>query len=588
MHLSQLFSTTLREAPGEAETASHRWLLRAGFIRPLGAGLYSLMPLGFRAARKIEALIREEMNAIGGQEMLMPVIHPADLWKETGRYYQIGDEMGRFTDRVGRDMVLAMTHEEVVADLVRREVKSYRQLPMLVYHIQTKWRDDPRPRAGLIRVREFSMKDSYSLDADWDGLDKQYKAHYQAYFNIFARVGLPVIAVASDTGMMGGKLAHEFMYLTPIGEDTLILCDCCGYTANRQVARVGKPAASKAPALPIEKVHTPNINTIKGLAEFLNVPASQTAKAVFMVASVSEGEETVEKFVFAVVRGDMDVNETKLANAVKAKELRPAREEEIRAVGAAPGYASPVGLPANPSVIIVVDDAIPASPNLVAGANDDHYHLRNTNYGRDYTANIVADIVTANAGSECARCGSPMRAERGVEVGNIFKLGTRYTEALNATFTDKDGQNQPVIMGSYGIGVGRLLACVAEHYNDENGLLWPVSVAPYHVHLVSLPGGEEAAANLYAELNRSGVEVLWDDRDERAGVKFKDADIIGLPLRITVSERSLKNGGVELKARTAKEAQVVAVSEVLAKVKAEIGELENALRQKVKPVAYKE
>jgi prolyl-tRNA synthetase len=585
--MTQLFGQTLREAPAEAETASHRWLLRAGFIRPLGAGLYSLLPLGFRAAAKIEQIIRDEMNAIGGQELLLPVIHPADLWKETGRYFQIGAEMGRFKDRASRDMVLAMTHEEVVADLARREIRSYRQLPQLVYHIQTKWRDDPRPRAGLIRVREFTMKDSYSLDADWDGLDRQYRAHYQAYFNIFHRAGLPVVAVRSDTGMMGGKLAHEFMYLTPIGEDTLILCDACGYTANRQVARFRKPAAPAEAALPLEKVATPGVNTIQGLAQFLNVPTAKTAKAVFLMATVTEGDADMEKFIFAVVRGDMEVNETKLANAVRAKELRPAREAEIRAVGASPGYASPIGLDAS-RITIVIDDAIPGSPNLVAGANEDGYHLLNTNYPRDYNAHVVADIAAADEGYSCADCGATLRAARGVEVGNIFKLGARYTEALGATFLDKDGQSKPILMGSYGIGVGRLLACVAEHYHDADGLRWPISVAPHHVHLVSLPGGEAAAAQAYQELRGAGVEVLWDDRDERAGVKFKDADIIGLPLRVTVSERALKAGGAELKRRAENSSAVVPLDSLVARVREEIAMLQAELEKRVVTVEFKE
>ncbi len=587
MRQSQLFSTTLREVPSEAEVDSHRWLLRAGFIRPLAAGLFSLMPLGKRAVAKIEAVIRAGMNAIGGQELSMPVVHPADLWRETGRWYQIGDEMGRFRDRAGRDMVLAMTHEEVVADLVRKEIRSYRQLPLLVYHLQTKWRDDPRPRAGLIRVREFTMKDSYSLDADWDGLDKQYRAHYQAYFDIFRRCGLDVIAVKSDVGMMGGQLAHEFMYLTPIGEDTLILCDACGYTANRQVARLRKPAAAPAEPLPLEKVATPGVNTIQGLADFLNISAAQTAKAVFMVAAVSDGDQTVDKFVFAVVRGDMDVNETKLANVVRAKDLRPAREDEIRAVGAAPGYASPIGLDPR-RILLVVDDAVPSSPNLVAGANETGYHLRHTNYGRDYTAALVADIVAADDGSACPDCGAPLRAARGVEVGNIFKLGTRYTEALGANFLDKDGQSRPVIMGSYGIGVGRLLACVAEQYHDDNGLIWPLSVAPFAVHLLALPGGEAAAETLYQALQAAGVEVLFDDRDERAGVKFKDADLIGLPLRVTVSERALKNGGAELKPRPSKDSRIVPLDQVVATVQGEISSLQAALDQRVVPVPFRE
>ncbi|MCS7040845.1 MAG: proline--tRNA ligase, partial [Caldilineales bacterium] len=328
--MSNLFAQTLREAPADAELRSHQLLVRAGYVRQLSAGIFSLLPLGKRSIAKIENIMREEMDAIGGQEMEMPVVHPAELWQETGRWYQIGPEMGRFKDAGGRDMVLAMTHEEVVTDLVRNIIHSYRQLPALVYHIQTKWRDEVRSRGGLIRVREFTMKDSYSLDADWEGLDKQYWAHYQAYFNIFRRCGLEVIAVESDVGMMGGKQAHEFMYLTPIGEDTLILCDACGYTANRQVARFRKPPATAEAALPLEKVATPGVNTIQGLAQFLNVPTAKTAKAVFLMATVTEGDADVEKFIFAVVRGDMEVNETKLANAVRAKELRPAREAEIR------------------------------------------------------------------------------------------------------------------------------------------------------------------------------------------------------------------------------------------------------------------
>jgi prolyl-tRNA synthetase len=389
--------------------------------------------------------------------------------------------------------------------------------------------------------------------------------------------------------MMGGKMAHEFMYLTPIGEDTLILCGACGYTANRQVARFRKAMPAPAQPLPLEKVATPGVNTIKGLADFLNVSTSQTAKAVFMVASIPEGEVTADKFVFAVIRGDMEVNETKVANAVKAKELRPARDEEIRAIGAAPGYASPIGLPAvTPPIILLVDDAIPNSLNLVAGANEDGYHLLNTNYGRDYTAHIVADIAAAEEGHTCPKCGSRLQASRGVEVGNIFKLGTRYSEALGATFLDQDGQSRPVIMGSYGIGVGRLMACVAEHAHDENGLIWPVSVAPYHVHLVSLPGGESQAEQLYRDLTTANIEVLFDDRNERAGVKFKDADIIGLPVRVTVSERSLTSGGVELKRRTDKAASTVPLASARQRVKEALQELENDLRKRAVTVPYRE
>lgn len=370
MRMSRLFSQTLRDVPAEAEIPSHQLLLKAGLVRPLAAGIYSYLPLGRRAITKIENIIREEIDAIGGQEITMPVVHPADIWKETGRWYQVGPEMARFKDRAQRDMVLGMTHEEIIADLIRQEIRSYRQLPCLLYQIQTKFRDEPRSRGGLIRVREFTMKDSYSLDADWEGLDTQYRAHYQAYFNIFHRCHLPVVAVQSDVGMMGGEMAHEYMYLAPIGEDTLVLCDACGYAANRQVAQVQKAAPASEKPVPAEKVATPGVATIDALATYLKLPTSRTAKAVFFVAAIadtSEGETVRQRFVFAVVRGDMELNETKLANVLGARELRPAQEDEIRAVGAEPGYASPIDLK-HDRLLIVVDDLIPLSPNLVAGA----------------------------------------------------------------------------------------------------------------------------------------------------------------------------------------------------------------------------
>lgn len=565
MRLSKLFSQTLREVPAEAEVRSHQLLLRAGFLRPLAAGIFSYLPLGQRTAQKIEQIMREEIDAIGGQEVEMPVVHPATLWQETNRWYEIGSEMGRFKDKNERDMVLAMTHEEVVADLLRGEIQSYRQLPALIYHIQTKWRDDPRPRAGLIRAREFVMKDSYSLDIDEEGLDRQYRAHYQAYFNIFNRCALPTIAVESDVGMMGGKMAHEWMYLTPIGEDTLLLCDECGYRANRHVARFQKPAAAEEEPAPIEKVATPDTKTIEGLANLLDVPKARTAKAVFLVATMSEDQEDVERLVFAVLRGDMDLSETKLANAIKAKALRPAREGEIAAAGAVAGYASPIGLD---GVTVVVDDAVTRSPNLVAGANEEGYHLCNVNYGRDYEADVVDDIAAAQQGDACPNCGAALRESRGVEVGNIFKLGTRYSESMGATFVDEDGEHRPVIMGSYGIGVGRLMACVAEEHNDDYGLMWPITVAPYEVHMVALRGGFEEAERLYDKLSAAGLEVLFDDRDESPGVKFNDADLIGAPIRLTVGGRSLDRGGVELKLRREDEDELVPLGQVVDRVQA--------------------
>jgi prolyl-tRNA synthetase len=583
MRMSQLFSQTLRETPTEADVASHQLLLRAGYIRQLAAGIFSYLPLARRTMNKIEAIIRSEMEGIGGQEITMPVVQPADLWKESGRWYKIDAEMARFQDRSGRDMVLAMTHEEVIADLVRRQVHSYRQLPQMLFHIQTKFRDDPRPRAGLIRVREFTMKDSYSLDADWEGLGRQYRAHYQAYFNIFRRCGLPVMAVKADVGMMGGSLSHEFIYLTNIGEDTLLLCEACGFSANRQVAAFRKALPEEAAPLPVEKVATPGCKSIEELANFLGVPKTRTAKAVFLMATIPDGEAKQERLVFTVIRGDMEVNETKLANAVQAQALRPATEAEISAVGAVPGYASPVGLQ---NVLVIVDDAVPHSPNLVAGANEEGYHLLNTNFGRDYQADHVIDIAAAQDGDACPACGLPLRAVRGVEVGNIFKLGTHYSDSMGCTYLDANGQSHPVVMGSYGIGVGRLLACIAEDHHDEHGLIWPISVAPYPVHLTVLAGKGNSdtldiAEQLYTDLRSAGIEALYDDRTESPGVKFNDADLIGLPIRLTVSERAIKAGGVELKRRDLAEREAVPFEQVIERVRKEIAALQAQIDQTI-------
>lgn len=588
MRMSQLFSTTLREAPSEAQSEGFALLLRAGFIRQIAAGIFTVLPLGLRSLRKIETILREEMNAIGGQELSMPVVLPADLWKETGRWYSVGDELARLKDRNQRDLVLAMTHEEAVGDLMRHEIHSYKQLPRLIYHIQTKFRDDPRPRAGLIRVREFTMKDSYSLDRSWEGLDLQYRAHYQAYFNIFRRCGLPAIAVKADTGMMGGHLAHEFMYLNPIGEDTIILCDACGYTANRQIARFKKPAPAREEPMPLEKVNTPGTKTIEDLAIFLKIPESRTAKAVFLTASIPDGQNVTERLVMAILRGDMELNETKLSNLIKAKELRPATEEEILASGAVPGYASPYGLK---DTLVVVDDLIPISPNLVAGANETDYHFKNVNYGRDFTTTYVADITAAAEGYPCPSCGAALRAERGVEVGNIFKLGTWYSEALGCTYQDENGETQPVIMGSYGIGLGRLLGCAAEEHHDASGLTWPVSIAPFSVHLVLLHGKQnllpqETADGLYAQLTAAGLDVLYDDREESPGVKFNDADLIGIPLRITVSARSLEAGGVEMKHRNRLEREVIPLEKAVEQTQSILAEMQQMIQSQVVPVDY--
>lgn len=551
MRMSKLFSKTLREAPNGADCKGYEYLLRAGYIDQLATGIFSLLPLGFRSIQKISAIIREEMNALGAQEILMPVVNPGDLWKETGRFYSIDREMSRFKDRNDRDMCLAMTHEECATDLGRNVIDSYKRLPLLVYQLQTKWRDDPRPRAGLIRVREFTMKDSYSFDRDQAGLEKVYKAHYDAYFRIYKRCGLPVIAVGSDSGMMGGKVSHEYMYLSPIGEDTIITCPHCGYTANRQVATFKKQYFAEEPKEK-ELVATPNTKTIEELCEFLNIPATKTAKALFMVGSFindTNGEEE-DKLIVGIVRGDMEIEENKLQNAARANSLRPAHEEEIIAAGMVPGFGSPIG--AKDGTVIIVDDSVAHSNNLVAGANKEGYHYINTNYGRDYQGQI-ADIASAASGYACSECGQPLNASKGVEVGNIFQLGTRYSEAMNCYYQDENGVRKPVIMGSYGIGIGRLLACLCEEYNDANGLKLPIAVAPYQVHFISLIKDTDIADKIANELENAGIEVLYDDRKETAGVKFADADLIGLPIRITLGNRSYKEGKCEVKLRNNEE-----------------------------------
>jgi prolyl-tRNA synthetase len=558
MRLSHLFFASLRDDPAEAEMASHRLLVRAGYVRQLGAGIYTLLPLGFRVQQRIEQVIREEIDAIGGQEMEMPVVHPAELWKESGRYAKIGPELVRFKDRGGRDMVLAMTHEEVVADLLRDLVKSYRQLPAIVYHFQTKFRDEPRARGGLIRVREFVMKDSYSLDADAAGLDASYQAHHAAYTRIFDRLGLPTVVVGADVGIMGGSLAHEFMVLNEHGEDTLVLCDACRYAANQQIAHVDVAAPVAEDQLPTEEVATPEADNIASLAALLGVGTDRTAKATFFVTG--DG-----RLITAIVRGDFEVSETKLANVVQAvRGLRIATAEEIKAAGMEPGYASPIGAH---HTTVVVDKLAARSPNLVAGANRHGFHLRNVNVGRDFTPDLVADIVNAREGDACPNCGEPVHLAKGIEVGNIFKLGTDFTEKLGATFLAEDGSRHHVIMGSYGIGLGRALACIVEAHHDEKGIVWPKAVAPYAVHLVALGAGKdpavaEAADGLYQRLTDAGVEVLYDDRDESAGVKLTDAELMGMPTIVTISPRSLAAGGAEVTHRATGERGVQPIAEI--------------------------
>jgi prolyl-tRNA synthetase len=557
---SHLFGKTLRQAPAEAESDNHRLLLRAGLAMQLFAGVYSFLPLGWRVIRRIEQIIREEMDLAGGQELHMPVIQPADLWEESGRKGTFGETLFSLTDRRERSLVLGPTHEEVVVDLVRRSVQSYRDLPLMLYQMQTKLRDEARPRGGLLRVREFIMKDLYSFDADWDGLDDSYDSMFSAYTNLFRRCGVPIVPVQADSGAIGGKDSQEFLFLTPIGEDTALICSGCGYAANAEKAVFRKPVAQPEPALPLEPIATPGLRTIDDLTRFLSIPAAKTLKAVFY--------RTERGPIFVAIRGDMEVNEVKLANTLKARELTLMDDDDVRRAGLVAGSASPVGLQANQ---IVTDDAIPGSPNLVAGANQADTHLRNVNFGRDWSADIVADIALARAGDSCASCDGKLEEHRGIEMGHIFKLGTLYSEKMGAEFLDADGTMRPCIMGCYGIGVDRLMAAAIEANHDDNGVIWPSEIAPYLVHLVALnldrPEVREAAEKTYDSLRAASVDILFDDRDEAAGVKFKDADLLGMPLRLTVSPRSLGRNAVEARVRRSGEQSDLPLDDVVAGVR---------------------
>jgi prolyl-tRNA synthetase len=560
--MSQLLGTTLRQAPAGAETPGYQMLLRGAYIRQLGQGIFSYLPLAWRVMRKIEQIMREEMDAAGGVEMSMPVVHPGELWRRSGRFDTVGPEMARFSDRRERSLVLAMTHEEVVASLAASEIRSWRQLPKLVYQIQLKFRDDPRPRAGLVRAREFTMKDAYTLDRDEAGLDEQYRRLHQAYVSIFQRCQLPVLSVAADVGIMGGSEAHEFMYLNPVGEDTIVLCRSCGYAQNRQVAKAARAVPLAEDPLPVERVATPSTATIEDLCRLLGVPAERTAKAVFM--ATADG-----RLVIAIVRGDTQLNETKLATLLGASELRPMTAPEVTATGCVAGYASPIGVAGR--AVVVVDELVAQSANLVSGANEEGWHLRNVNVGRDYQPDLVADLSAVEEGQPCADCGAPLRTARAVEVGNIFKLGTRYSMSMGANYLAEDGSERPIVMGSYGIGVGRLFACIAEEHGDDRGLCWPASVAPFGAHICVLdPEGARAAPEITALLEEAGTEVLVDDRGERAGVQFADAELIGCPVQLTVSRRSLAAGGVELKVRRdpSRSVDIVSLPDVLAQTRA--------------------
>ena len=576
MRLSRSFGKTLRDAPADAETASHKYLTRAAFVQQVAAGIYSYLPFGQRSLTKISNIIREEMDSAGAQEVSMPVVQPRELWEKSGRADTYQPPLASLKDRRDRDMVLAPTHEETTTFMAAANLESYRDLPFNLYQIQTKFRDEARPRAGLLRVREFEMKDAYSFDKDEEGLDVSFQAMAAAYHRIFHRSGIGVRMVEADSGPIGGKDSNEFVLLAESGEDTIFVCsdENCSYAANAEKAGFKKPAAEPEEARDLEEVHTPRIKTIDGLAEFLEMPVSKTVKAVFYAPETSAGDE----IVFVSIRGDLEVNETKLRNAMGGAEPRLATPAEIAAAGLVAGSASAIGLEADEGprsrakITSIVDDSVVDSPNLVAGANKTDYHFKNGNYGRDFNGDVVTDIAMASEGDACQNdCEGHLVAHRGVEVGHIFKLGTKYSETMGATFVDEDGSEKPALMGCYGIGVGRLLAATIEANHDDKGMILPRAIAPYEVYLAGLNTNDEtvvaAAAKVYEDLTSAGVEVLYDDRDVPPGVKFNDADLIGLPLRVVVSARGLKNGEIEMKRRDADDATMAPLADGVRAVK---------------------
>ena len=544
MRTTNLYAPTLRQTPAEAEVVSHQLMMRAGMIRKAAGGVYTYLPLAWRVLRKIEQIIREEMDAAGGQEIAMPIMQPSELWKETGRWAVYGEEMFRLKDRHDREFCLGPTHEEMVTSLVRDEVRAYKQLPLMLYQIQNKYRDEIRPRFGLMRGREFIMKDLYSFDKDEEGLNLSYKKMYDAYTKIFTRCGLEFRPVEADNGAIGGGHSHEFTVLADAGESNIAYCSSCDYAASDEKAELTVIKAPEEEQLPLEKVATPDAKTIELVADYLQVPVAKTIKAV---AFQTEKDELILTFV----RGDHEVNDVKVINAVGAIDLHMADESAITAAGGVAGFMSPIGI--KKGTKIVVDSTVMEMYNAVAGANEVDVHYKNVNPKRDFGEVIVTDIRMIQEGDACPRCGKPVKMTRGIEAGQVFTLGTKYSEALQATFLDENGKEKPLIMGCYGIGVSRTMAAAIEQNNDEYGIIWPRAIAPYEVLVVPVnaktPEQLALAEEIYTELQQAGADVLLDDRKERAGVKFKDADLIGYPLRVTIGPKALEEDQIEVKIR---------------------------------------
>lgn len=552
MRGSQLFAPTLRETPAEAEVISHQLLLRAGFIRKAAAGIYTFLPLAWRVLRKIEDIVRQEMDRAGAQELVLPIIQPAEIWQESGRWEVYGEEMFRLQDRHGRYFCLGPTHEEMITVLVRSEVSSYRQLPLLLYQIQNKYRDERRPRFGLLRGREFIMKDLYSFDRDEEGLRESYNKMYQAYSNVFRRCGLKFRVVEADTGAIGGNSSHEFMVLAEAGEATILYCRHCNYAANVDIARATPhPATEEERARALEKVATPGRRTVEEVSAYLGLEPRRLIKTILYEAD--------GRLIAALVRGDRELNEVKLQKVLDCRRLSLADPEEVeRRLGVSVGYVGPVGLGDIP---IYADQEIPYLVNAVAGANCNDHHLVNVNPGRDFVPSLVSDLRQAEAGEPCPQCGAPLDQARGIEVGQIFQLGTKYSRALGATYVDEKGEEKAIVMGCYGIGISRTMAAAVEQHHDDRGIIWPVSIAPYQVVIIPAAAQDSTqmaeAERLYQELQAEGLEVVLDDRDERAGVKFVEADLIGYPLRLTIGKKTAVQGTVDWKWRWSAEERAV-------------------------------